>query len=71
MSRISPILSGQTWSEGSFSSEGDAADASGGGGGFDSGDGEWGNIGGEEGAEGGGVVDTLKKLYTFFGGGDD
>lgn len=27
-------------------------------------------MGGDVGEEGGGVIDTLKKLYTFFGGGD-
>ncbi|CAN0279015.1 unnamed protein product [Ascophyllum nodosum] len=53
-----------TWSESSFGSEGDAPDGDGG---------DWmegmGDGGEEEG--GGGVVGTLKKLYTLFGGGDD
>ena len=54
----------KTWSESSFGSEGDAPDGDGG---------DWmegmGDGGEEEG--GGGVVGTLKKLYTLFGGGDD
>lgn len=61
----------QTWSEGAFSSEGDAPD----GGGFTEGGGEEGGdwmegMGGDAGEEGGGVINTLKKLYTFFGGDD-
>lgn len=62
----------QTWSEGDFSSEGGGpADGGGSDGGFgDGGGGEWGE-GMGEGDEGGGVVGTLKKLYSLFGGGGD
>eukprot|EP00903_Cladosiphon_okamuranus_P007927 g7652.t1 len=52
-----------TWSEGSFEAEdaaGDAAEDWGGGG-----------IGEDMEGTGGGVIGTLKKIYTLFGGGDD
>eukprot|EP00752_Nemacystus_decipiens_P012716 g11267.t1 len=52
-----------TWSEGSFEAEDGAGDAA-----EDWGDG---GIGDDMEGTGGGVIGTLKKIYTLFGGGDD
>ncbi|CAM9603281.1 unnamed protein product [Ectocarpus sp. 4 AP-2014] len=60
-----PPESGETtWSEGGFDGEDVAGDGGDGG--------DWGEgIGDDEEGTGGGIVGTLKKMYTLFGGGDD
>lgn len=61
--RVCSAIYSQTWSEGSFEAEDDGEGAA-----EDWGDG---GIGEDMEGTGGGVVGTLKKLYTLFGGGDD
>lgn len=60
---LSPTYRFQTWSGGSFEAEDDGGAAA-----EDWGDG---GIGEDMEGTGGGVVGTLKKIYSLFGGGDD